>query len=151
MDCGGFPASAPLAVQLVLLGHRVACLVERRLAGEGYNKTQAAILMVLHRHPDLMPQHVAGRVHVEPPSVTRALQSLERRSLVCRKPHPTDGRASLFSLTPRGAETVAAIDRLAHEVSAELEADLDPADREVLRRVLLVMFSELDHARGVPG
>lgn len=146
--CPDFPGSAPLAIQLILLGHRLAHLLERRLARYDLNHTQAAIIMALDRRPGLMAQDLAHPVKVEPPSVTRALQALERRGLVCREPHPTDGRASLFHLTNSGREEAANLARLFRETSAELEEAVPPADLAALRGVLSALFVRTDRMRG---
>ncbi len=146
--CPAFPVEAPLAVQLAFLGHRVAHLIERRLADHGYTHTQAMIVAGLTHHPYLMAQHLAGLAHVEPPSATRALQALERRRLVRRRPHPTDGRASLFELTPAGGEAAATIARLWREASAELEAGLPPEEAACLRTALAALSIRIEQLSG---
>jgi DNA-binding MarR family transcriptional regulator len=147
LACADFPGDAPLAVLLVALGHRLAYLVERRLARHDYNHTQAATIMILSRRPGAMAQDLASPVKVEPPSITRALQALERRGLVSRQPHPTDGRASLFHLTDQGQEAATTIARLMREVSAELEECVAPGQLADLRAALGAMFSRIEHMR----
>jgi len=146
--CADFPGKAPLAIQLVFVGHRLARLIERRLARHDYNHTQAVVVVTLARNPGLMAQDLAGLVKVEPPSITRALHALERRGLVARRPHPNDGRASLLQLTDRGYEAVATITGLMHEVSAEVEEEIPPEQLAALRSALGPMLSRIEHLRG---
>lgn len=134
----------PLAGQLVFLGHRLSHLLERRLARHGYNRTQAAVIMFLHRRPGLTANDLAGPARVKPPNVTRALQALVVRGLVSRAPHPTDGRAHVLYLTPEGQQAVATIGELYREVSAELEAALPAEKVESLRQDTRLLLSAVD-------
>lgn len=149
MGCADVPHRVPLAAELVFLGHRVSHLIERRLARHGYNHTQAVIIMTLARHPGRMAQDLAGPVRVEPPSVTRALQTLERRGLVDRTPHPTDGRASLFHLTATGREVAVVLARLMEETSGELEQCISPEELAALRMALGSLIARVEELRGV--
>ena len=150
LRCPDFPGDAPLAVQLAFLGHRVVHLIERRLDRLDYSHTQAAIIIALHRRPGLMAQDLVGPIPVEPPSVTRALQALERRGLICRQPHPTDGRASLLYLTQSGQEASAAIDELWRDTSAELETGVAPAELATLRAALQTLVAATEETKVVP-
>ncbi|MCL5110043.1 MAG: MarR family transcriptional regulator [Chloroflexi bacterium] len=139
----------PLAVRLIFLGHRVTSLVERRLAKYEYNHTQAALIGMLRRHPGLIGQEMVGPLPVEAPSVTRALQSLERRGLVQRRPHPSDGRANVFELTAAGRGEAQLLAKLLRETSDELEADLSPEQRQALREAMATILTCVKHTRGV--
>ena len=50
---------------------------------------------------------LSDRLLVRPPSVTGAVDRLERMGLVAREASPTDQRAKLVSLTPAGRQLVA--------------------------------------------
>ena len=146
--CFELPRQAPLGVRLVLVGHRLSALIERRLSPLDINRTQAGLIMALLHHPDRMAHNLAGPVQVEPPSVTRAMQSLERRGIVARKPHPTDGRASLFSLTDAGKDLAAEIERVWHRTSEEIVAGLDAERRDALAEVLDGLSAQIETLRG---
>lgn len=148
MESFGFPTRAPLAIQVMVLGHRLWHILNRRLAAYNYNHTQAAVIMTLLRRPGLIAQDLVGPISVEPPNITRALQALERRGLVERRPHPTDGRASLFTLTPAGVVEASKLARLMHEASAELEADLSPEQRQTLGEALQIISHRIEPTRG---
>ncbi len=118
-ECPEFPGGAPLAVPLVFLGHRVAHLIERRLAHLDYNHTQAAILGILAHHPGLMAQNLAA-ARVEPPSVTRALRALERRGLVLREPRPTEFPVFMLGMMSAGlARAGASAKRIFEVINAQ--------------------------------
>lgn len=148
LACGDPPTRAPLPIQLVFLGHRLSQLLERRLARHDYNHTQAAIVMLLRRHPGQMAQDLAAGVKVEPPSVTRALQTLERRGLVRRQPHPTDGRASIFHLTERGQLAAAEIAAMLRGLGDELVSGVGPEELAVFQDALGAMLARVEEMRG---
>ena len=56
--------------------------------------------------------------------------------LVERRPDPSDRRATLVALTPRGAELMAAIRAARAAEAEEFFARLDAEDRAALRRIL---------------
>jgi len=147
-DCQKPPSEAPLALLMVFVGHRVAHLLEKRLNRLGYNHTQAAIIGSLIRRPGLMAQDLAGVVPVEAPSITRALQALERQGLVSRQPHPTDGRASLFYLTETGREAAENMASLMRKLSNELEGSLTPQELQAFRGALGKLFARTEEMKG---
>ena len=138
---------APLGIQIVFLGHVVANVIERRLMRQHYNHTQAAILMLLNRRDEQVALDLSEEIKVEPPSITRALQSLERRNLVGRRPHPTDGRSSLFCLTDAGREAIGAIEALMQSISAELFGEMETEDLAAFRGVLARTFARVERIR----
>jgi DNA-binding MarR family transcriptional regulator len=144
MTCYELPVGTPIVVQMIFLGHRLSHLMERRLAPHQYNRTQAALIMILKHRPGLMAQDLASPARVEPPSVTRALQTLERRGLVAREPHPTDGRASLFQLTEAGREAATTVGEIYRQASNEVEASLAPEGAAALREAVRALLPTVD-------
>ena len=79
------------------------------------------LLMLLHfsRRGALPITKASLRLQVHPTSVTNAVDRLEAAGLVARRPHPTDGRATLVEITEQGrALALRATARLNDEVFA---------------------------------
>lgn len=77
----------------------------------------------------LAPSIIAGRLMVTTGSMTSLLDTLERRGLVRRQPHPSDRRQLLVHLTDEG---LALVDTFLPEIVAlqtALVAGLSEADR----------------------
>lgn len=55
----------------------------------------------------MTPGALAAKERVQPPSMTRVIASLSDLRLVERKPHPTDGRQIIVSLSPAGRALIA--------------------------------------------
>src|ERR1700759_4134289 len=74
-----------------------------------------AVLGSLYRYGDLTAGDLAALERVQPPSMTRKVNSLEEGGYVARRAHETDGRAVVVTLTDKGRETVLADRRLRDE------------------------------------
>lgn len=55
----------------------------------------------------MTPGSLAAKERVQPPSMTRVIASLTDLDLVERKPHPTDGRQIIVSLSAEGRALLA--------------------------------------------
>jgi DNA-binding MarR family transcriptional regulator len=91
----------------------------------------------LHDGP-LALHELAEAMTVDAPAATVAVNDLVKRGLVVRKPHPTNGRLKLVSLTPKGREVVARVKAVTEEAPAAF-ASLSPAELAALDRVLSQM------------
>ncbi len=136
----------PLALRLLFLGKHLSRRIDARLSARGLNRTQAIVLTALHHHPGLQVQQLSDPAGVEPANVTRTIQSLERRGLLERRPHPTDGRASIFYLTDSGEKQARTLSDAVDEVSSEMLRGIEPENLRVLERTLDTLVSNL-HGR----
>ena len=78
---------------------------------------------------------LAEALGVDAPAATVAVNFLEKRGLVLRQPHPTNGRVKLVSLTPQGRELVARVKALAEHAPEGFSA-LPAAELAALERAL---------------
>ena len=112
--------------------------LRRRLAVERHPDNQLslnamAVLGALYRNGDLAPSELAALERVRPPSMTRTLGCLEDGGHVARRPHDSDRRQVVVSLTERGRETLLADRRRRDAWLALRLRDLTPDERAVLR------------------
>ncbi len=112
--------------------------LRRRLAGERHPDNELsmnamAVLGALHRNGDLTPGELATHERVRPPSMTRTVACLEDGGYVARRPHDTDRRQVVVSLTAHGRATLLADRRRRDEWLALRLGDLTPDERAVLR------------------
>ena len=132
-----------LPFRLVFLGKHMAHLLEHRFSTRGLNRTQTIILRILGRRPGLQAQDLCVPAGVDAANVSRTLQSLERLGLVDRRPHPTDGRASIFSLTEAGQATAEAISQEMRVLFDALLDGVDPQDLRIAERVLDTLWQNV--------
>ena len=83
----------------------------------------------------LAPSIIAGRLMVTSGSMTSLLDTLERRSLVQRQPHPSDRRGLLVHLTDEGRALVDTFLPQIVAVQTALVAGLSEADRAAAVRL----------------
>ncbi|MGT2477222.1 MULTISPECIES: MarR family winged helix-turn-helix transcriptional regulator [Paraburkholderia] len=71
--------------------------------------SQLTVLGHLQRKGAMSTNDLAAAERVRPQSMSLTVQALEKAGLVGRKPHPTDGRATLVQLTRKGTKTLESI------------------------------------------
>ncbi|KQY56643.1 MULTISPECIES: MarR family winged helix-turn-helix transcriptional regulator [unclassified Nocardioides] len=92
-----------------------------------------AVLGCLARHGDCTVGQLARRERVQPPSMTRTVNSLVDGGYATRRPHESDGRQVVVALTEKGRETLLA-DRARRDAwLARRLSDLTTEERAVLR------------------
>ena len=110
-------------------------LAERiRPAGVGIG--QWAVLLVLWARDGQTQSELARSVAIEPPTMVRTIDRMERDGLVARRADPRDARLTRIHLMDRGRDLR---DRLVPEAVAVNEAvasRLTPAEARTLRRLL---------------
>jgi DNA-binding MarR family transcriptional regulator len=70
--------------------------------------TELAVLGAVERHGTMTPRALAEHEKVQPPSMTRVINSLEEQGLLSRSPHPSDRRQVTVTATERGRSLVKA-------------------------------------------
>ena len=99
-------------------------------------------LLCFSRRGTLPLGKIGARLQVAPGAVTHAVDRLEEAGLVRRRPHPTDGRTILASITARGRTRVGT-------ATEELNAVF--ADLEMTPRQLGQLFALLGRLRAAGG
>jgi DNA-binding MarR family transcriptional regulator len=92
-----------------------------------------AVLGVLFRNSGLTIGELAAHERVQPPSMTRTVNCLERDGFVTRHPHESDRRLVVVELSDRGREMLLADRRKRDAWLARQLKDLTPAERDILR------------------
>jgi DNA-binding MarR family transcriptional regulator len=85
---------------------------------------------------ELSMRQLSDVLHVVPRTVTDLAEGLTGRGLVERQSHPEDRRVTLLRLTPAGREQLSQARQIAHRTNRATVSDLNPTERETLRRLL---------------
>jgi DNA-binding MarR family transcriptional regulator len=93
---------------------------------------QLAALAALARHDSMTPGELAEHEKVQPPSMTRVIAVLEERGLVRRKPHATDRRQVVLTVTDEGRDVVQRVRRRREAWLAQRLQELTPDERQIL-------------------
>lgn len=124
--------------------------VESPLQNTGLTYARVRLLGVLERKGPQIMSALSDELVVSPRNITVLVDALEANGLVQRQAHPTDRRAIVIELTPKGVETCGAMYSQHIEAVAELFTDLSEADQRELLRLLNLLGTGLER-RGVIG
>ena len=129
------PATDDIDIDIATLRAAVLVLARRlrhQVAGDEISTTEGAVLGHLGRCGAMTPGQLARAEHIQPPSMTRVIELLERREFVRREPHPTDGRQILVTRTEAGDAFVQASKQVRSAWLRERIDQLEPANRQAL-------------------
>ena len=90
--------------------------------------------------PGITSRQLCATLNVLPPNLVGLIAALERRGLIERRPHPSDGRAMGVHLTPTGAELTQQAEQTAAQLEEDATARLTAAERKTLIRLLQKVY-----------
>jgi DNA-binding MarR family transcriptional regulator len=125
-----------LRMQVMQLARRLRQMHDESI---DLNLNQLSAMGVLLRSGDQLMGELAAQEKIQPPSMTRIVNSLEACGYVARRPDPGDHRRCLVTLTDAGRQVLLANRRRRDEWLAVRIGQLDPADRDVLRKSVRVL------------
>ena len=128
-----------LASALRLSVMRLARRMRAERADTTLSLSQLAALATLERLGPLTPGELAQQERVQPPSMTRIVQTLQDAGLVSRTPHPTDGRQALLEATEQGRALLREDRRRREAWLAHRLDELDDDERRALRDTVAVL------------
>jgi DNA-binding MarR family transcriptional regulator len=138
-------------------GHELAMAIRRAylemhrqtdalLAPSGITADQFVVLATLAEGDAITQSELVTRTSSDPNTLRAMLVLLERRRLISRRRHPTDGRARSVLLTKRGRSAFQQVWRRSESLRQELVAAISPGELESfvaqLARVASVMATE---------
>lgn len=113
----------------------------------GMTRAQWMILVRLDRQPGMSQNELAALLEVEPITVGRLIDRLERRGMVERCPDPADRRIWRLRLTPSAQPMLKTITKARAELNDILTAGLGKKDLEGVVDCLLQMKSNMSGTR----
>jgi DNA-binding MarR family transcriptional regulator len=104
---------------------------------EAYGLELGEVFLMHHiRDSDMTPSAIADYMQLPAHTISRRLDTLEKRHLIERRLDPRDARRRVLVLTEEGTRTVEAATKLLHEEVGEMLSVLEP---EVLEALLEAM------------
>ncbi|MDQ1624333.1 MAG: hypothetical protein QOH19_2751 [Actinomycetota bacterium] len=102
-------AAARLVDQIFDLQRAVRCVAANTMRGQGTGVALQGVLRFVGEG-ESRATHLAERLGVSAPVLSRHITELEEQGYVVRRPDPRDGRAQLIALSAAGAEKLRAIE-----------------------------------------
>ena len=149
---GASRSASEVAVNLARAQMTLIAEIERPpREAHGLSASAFQTLAIIDGAGEPLPGHViAERLLVSSASMTSLVDTLERRGLVERRPHPTDRRKVLIHLTPDAQRVVDQQLPAIHAVIAQAISTLAEADREHLLAALTTIRARVSLMAGQP-
>lgn len=125
------------------------CKAHRSSVGEllseiGLHAGQEMVLVELWEEDGRRAGELAGRLGVEPPTITKMLRRLEACGLIKRRPDPEDARSFRVCLTRRGRSLETSVTRCWESAEKRALDGLDKEERREFARLLGKVRANLD-------
>lgn len=114
---------------------------EREIAKSGLGITpgEARALTRIAASNGVRQSEIAVALGIEPMTLSRYVDGLEKAGLIKRAADPKDGRAKCVTTTEKAEDVLAAIRAHSDDLVVRLQAGLPASDREALSRALRTM------------
>lgn len=119
-------------------------LFMQRMAVYDLKVVDFSVLSLVAHNPGITSRQLCTTLNVLPPNLVGLIASLEKRGLIERRPHPSDGRAMGVHLTPAGAELTARAEETAAQLEVDATSSLTAAERKTLIRLLQKIYLTAD-------
>ena len=120
--------------------------MEMALRPHGLTTAQYGVLSVLAREPGASGADLARATHTTPQAMSGVLATLERESLIERRPHPTHGRVLQATLTSEAQRRLEAANPAVRALSRAIERGLSSDEIAFVKTWLVTSAQRLDQA-----
>jgi DNA-binding MarR family transcriptional regulator len=132
-----------LNFQFIQLAKEHRQRAEEALSQLGLHVSQELFIFVLWQEDGLSQSELAARLRVELPTVTKAVQRMERAGLLIRQDDEKDTRVSRVYLTEQGRALHAPALTMWRDLEARMLQGMTEIEQALLRRLLQQMVSNL--------
>jgi DNA-binding MarR family transcriptional regulator/GNAT superfamily N-acetyltransferase len=102
--------------------------LDQHLLKSPFSLSEARVLYELATRENLSAKEIGIELGLDPGYLSRIVQNFDDNGLITRKPAPSDRRQYQLSLTAKGRQAFAKINRSSHDEIANMLAGLAPAD-----------------------
>jgi DNA-binding MarR family transcriptional regulator len=99
-----------------------------------------SVLSLITHNAGITSRQLCTTLGILPPNFVGMINTLEKRGLVVRRPHPRDGRAMGLHLTSAGQKLMRDAERTAAQLESEAAAKLSDAEVKTLIRLLKKVY-----------
>jgi DNA-binding MarR family transcriptional regulator len=99
-----------------------------------------SVLSLINHNPGITSKQLCATLGILPPNLVGMVNTLEKRDLIRRLPHPTDGRAMGLHLTEAGEKLIAKAEKTAAQLEADATRKLSAEERKTLMQLLKKIY-----------
>src|SRR5215470_10814027 len=107
-------------------------VLDQHLLDSPFSLSEARVIYELAHRDDLSAKEIGAELGLDPGYLSRILQNFEDSGLITRKPLASDRRQHRLSLTAKGRQAFAKLDRSSQDEVAALLGQLGNAERATL-------------------
>lgn len=100
-----------------------------------------SVLSLIAHNSGISSRQLCSALNILPPNLVGMINNLEKRDLVLRKPHPSDGRVISLHLTDIGVKLMKNAEQTAQELESEAASKLSASERKTLMRLLQKIYT----------
>jgi DNA-binding MarR family transcriptional regulator len=115
-----------------------------RMADFDLRPVDFSVLSLIGHNPGITSRELCNALNILPPNMVGFLKAFEKRALIDRTPHPTDGRAVGLSLTAKGQQLMQKAELAAIQSDASAAHQLSAAEQKTLMRLLQKIYRTTD-------
>ena len=108
------------------------------------NRSQAAILFTLHRRKSISQKELARELNMTAPSITSAIQKMEREGYITREPDKSDQRVMRLTLAERGKSCIQSVKDVGKRMDEIILGGMSLEEQLLFRRLMLQVKDNLE-------
>jgi DNA-binding MarR family transcriptional regulator/GNAT superfamily N-acetyltransferase len=125
-------------------------VLDQQLLRSPFSLSEARVLYELAHREDLAAKEIGSELGLDPGYLSRIIQNFDENGLITRKPLPTDRRQYRLSLTAKGRQAFAKLDRSSQDEINSMLAALPRGDGQRVVQAMAAIERLLGASRGSP-
>ena len=113
-----------------------------RMKEFGLRPVDFSVASLIAHNPGITSRQLCIALGILPPNLVTLVNGLEKRGLISRLPHPTDGRAMGLHLTAQGLTLMREAEKKAMELEKESSHRLTAMEQKTLMRLLKKVYAQ---------
>lgn len=111
-----------------------------RMAPYQLKPVDFSVLSLVTHNPGITSRQLCSALGILPPNLVGLVNTLEKRELITRRPHPRDGRAMGLHLTAAGQKLMRDAEKTAAALESDVAGRLRPGELQTLIRLLKKVY-----------
>ncbi len=113
----------------------------KRMAVYDLRPVDFSVLSLITHNPGISSRQLCSALNILPPNLVGMINTLEKRELIVRKPHPSDGRVVGLHLSDAGGKLMKNAEQTAKELEDDAASKLTATERKTLMRLLQKIYT----------
>jgi DNA-binding MarR family transcriptional regulator len=113
----------------------------KRMAVYDLRPVDFSVLSLITHNPGISSRQLCSELNILPPNLVGMINTLVKRELIVRKPHPSDGRIVGLHLSDVGSKLMKNAEQTAKELEDDAGSKLTATERKTLMRLLQKIYT----------